>query len=179
MFKCRNVCILIVCLLMHSAWPVKVCASDQDQGKLKAEYILNLARFTRWPESAFRLKPETIDICVYRSHDFAGQLMKLSGRSVKRRKLDVLVVEEVKDLENCHIVYITKYDKSSYTELMGEMEKRGILSVGDVRGFVEEGGLVEFVEVNGKTKFILNVKKAQEIGIGFKTELIEIAEQIR
>lgn len=166
-------------VLMHSAWNVNVCATEKEQDKLKAEYILNLARFTRWPSRAFELKPESIDICVYRSYEFAKQLKQLDGSRVNKRKLDVLVVDKGEDLANCHIVYIAKDDKTNYRKLIDEIEVRGVLSVGDVPGFVEEGGIVEFIEVDGKTKFILNVKKAQNMGIGFKTELIEIANQIR
>lgn len=177
MNKCKAICILVVLVTCFSGGTV--VAETQDENRVKAEYLINLARFTRWPDSAFVLKPESIDLCVYQHRQTVENLKSLSGSSVNRRKLDILLIEKGEEITNCHVVYFSKESGSDHKLFFALMEKGKMLSVSDIPGFVSEGGMVEFVKVETKIRFILNVNKGRQLGISFRPELIEIAEQIR
>ncbi len=156
-----------------------VIADTDEVDQLKAAYLLNFARFTYWPESAFSESRKNLRICVYKSQPLVDALMPVTSRRANKRKIEVKPVNVIEEIASCHMLYIPLKWKIEFEAIRKVANKYSCLTVSEIKGFVDENGMIEFVKIDKKYAFKINMAESKKAGIRFQSRLIEVAEDVR
>lgn len=166
----------IFLLLATSSFASEV---DSRENRLKAAYLLNFARFVYWPEEVFSKSEPSMNICVYRDANFLESIDAISNRKVNNKKIKLLLTEDARVIDSCHIIYFSQKIENEFEKIIPEIGDKLILTVSDANGFVDSGGLIELIEVDNKYKFIINDTKSKRAGIRYRSQLLEVAESVK
>jgi hypothetical protein len=153
-------------------------ADNSREYQLKAAYLLNFARFVYWPEESFETDESSFSICVYGENPFEGALSNLSSKQINNRPIRIrfLLQEEVDP--QCQIAFFPKTSRTIYHAIKNQLPAN-VLTVGEYDGFCDDDGMIEFIQVNNKIRFIINLASSTENGIKYRSQLLEVAEQLR
>lgn len=165
---------LALAMLLISA----VHADTGREYQLKAAYLLNFSKFVYWPAESFQTPESTFNICVYGENYFQENLNYLLDKKVQSRAIKVLNIDDLENVGVCHVLFISDSAIAKFYEFSAKMPDN-ILTVSDVKGFSRKGGMIEFVRVTNKIKFEINVVKSSSSGIKYRSQLLEVAEQLR
>jgi hypothetical protein len=153
-------------------------AEDTRENQLKAAYLLNFARFIYWPSQVFVSDTSPFVICIYGESGFGGSLKKLSSKVVNNRPIKIEYKDDNAIGENCNIVYIARSSEQSYKSYINQLPDY-TLTVSDIEGFAQSSGMIEFIRIKNKLKFEINVVKSTEKKIKYRSQLLEVAENLR
>ncbi|MCW8933741.1 MAG: YfiR family protein [Gammaproteobacteria bacterium] len=171
----RNYFILI---LVSMSWCASVHADFNREYQLKAAYLLNFARFIYWPEQVIKTA-DNFNICVIGENPFNDSLDKLSNKKIKNKKIKITYSKYYVEETQCHIAYISKTKNNEHKDIINKIGNDVVLTVSDIDGFALDGGMIGFVRVKNKIKFEINVDKSVKSNIKYRSQLLEVAEQLR
>jgi len=170
--------VLVLSIALAGLVSTAVYADTSREYRLKAAYLLNFARFVYWPTESFLSETDTFKICVYGESRFGENLNHLLSKKVQGRSIRIIYKDDLRNISECHILFVSESDKASYYKVASEVP-RNVLTVSDVEGFSSEGGMIEFIRVDNKIKFEINVTQSIKSGIKFRSQLLEVAEKLR
>ena len=168
----------LLLMLVSISWCSSAHAELNREYQLKAAYLLNFARFIYWPEKVVATA-ENFNICVIGGNPFGDSLDQLSNKKIKNKNIKVTYPEKYIQEDRCHIVYLSQSKDSAYKETINNIGNDIVLTVSDIDGFTSNGGMIGFVRVKNKIKFEINVDKSIKSNIKYRSQLLEVAEQLR
>ena len=171
--------LMAVLTFMSLTWNAPVFADTNKEYQLKAAYMLNFARFIYWPDDAFSTTLENFNICVFGENPFGNSLDRLSSKKIHNKTIKIIYTKTLQEAESCHIVYFSKTEETTYEQTINQLPQFIKLTVSDIKGFSERGGMIEFIRVKNKIKFEINVDQSAKSGIKYRSQLLEVAEQLR
>ena len=147
---------------------------ELDAPKIKVAYLVNFARYVRWPEHAFRNKQSPLIIGIDASNPYAKELdNRVAGKSKDDRPIIFSVIDSASNIKGVHILY-TPRDK--YWEHQSELMSHSVLTVGDSINFIKNGGIIQFVEESQRIRFFIDRKQAEERGLKIHYKVLEMAK---
>jgi len=149
----RNTKLIItaaITLMLSNPWQI-VKADRSKERQLKAAYLYNLSKFVTWKAK----QPKAFTICVLAS-GIDGHIQALSGRRVKGLKVVVKQSKQLKNLNNCQIIYAVEPSKKTMASVIAQTKNRPILSLDDSLDFVKMGGNMSFIKEDNRLKIIVN-----------------------
>ncbi len=145
-------------LIVLIPWQGRSYAENTQQqakdNKLKAAYLLNLARFTYWPEAALS-KSENLTICVYNSEITILALQSIENRKANKKNISIKLITGIEELSGCQMVYVLDDKVPGSAELKTEAIKHNCVTVSESTGFVERGGMIELVKYGISKRHLL------------------------
>lgn len=170
-------CVLWAALLVTG--PVTGDAqATADEYEVKAAFLFNFVKFTKWPKDTDRSGP--LRLCIAGQDPFGNTLestfnektVRGRGFSIRRRTL-------TDDLTGCQIVFVGEGDSDQRRRLIESLKGRPILTVGDTDRFAQEGGIVGFYEKQRRIRFAVNVDAAERSDIRVSSKLLQLASVVR
>ena len=166
-------CILALGLSSGAALPAPPATPAHD---LKAVFLFNFARFVEWPADAFadRATPFTIGIL---GDDLVGASLEniVDGESVHGRKLIARRYASIDKVEPCHILFVGASQSKHLDRVLGKLEKRSVLTVGDGRDFTARRGVIAFETLDQRLKLRINVAAASDARLTISSKLLRQA----
>ena len=146
---------------------------------VKAAYLYHFAKFVEWPEEALPDSATFLTIGILGTDPFGEAFVSIQGKSVKGRQLAVKRFASLRDLEPCHILFISDSEKKRLPEILEQLDEAGVLIVGDMKGFARAGGTINFVLRKNKVQFEINVDAAERAGLKLSSKLLKLAFIVR
>jgi len=170
--------IISVVMLACLSWCGSVQADIGREYQLKAAYLLNFARFIYWPVETIE-SSEYFNICVIGENPFADSLNKLSDKKIKNKKIKISYADTYNKKTNCRIIYISNSREKDFKRILKLAGSDVILTVSDIEGFAGSGGMIGFIRVKTKIKFEINVTQSNQSKIKYRSQLLEVAENLK
>jgi hypothetical protein len=167
---------VIVALLL--VFPVTALAADEQplEYRVKANYLLTLPLFVELP-----LQPAScpaFTLCMIGDTPLADLLEASKGKRIKGRPLAVARIQEPDRMSCCQVLFIASSEQYRLQKLLTIANRRGILTISDMRCFTRQGGMINLVQVNNKITFDLNQAAARSASISFGTQLLRLANDV-
>lgn len=164
---------LAYCLLF-SASPTY--ADNFNEYQVKAAFLYNLARMVEWPnESA----STPLVMCFMGEDVFGSTTDGIANKTIRNRTLAFRKNIALRDIEICHILYISPSELSNVTTIVKTLANRAILTVGDAEEFTERGGMVNLIRDNERINIEVNLKRAEKSGLKISSRLLTLAKIIQ
>ncbi len=175
----RLVTNLLCCIsLLITAGTVQLASADNsedDERLLKAAYLYNFAKFTEWPKETWINPGDSLNLCIAGKDELVGELVRLGGKTIKQRYLTVLSLSNLVKPESCHLLYIATSEKDRYRDILVSSQHKPVLTISEIAGFTANAGHIELYREKGKTRFIINLGAAREVGLNFSSRLLILA----
>ena len=132
-----------------------------------------MAKFIHWPQTSD--SDSSLHVCVLGEDPFGPALDTLRDKQVGGRPI---TTERLKDLRSaggrCHILFISRSEKSRLTSILGKLQASPILTIADTKGFAQLGGILNLEIANDRVIFEINVRSSQIAGLRIDTRLLEL-----
>ena len=164
-------CLLAAVLLsgaMLSATPARAATEYE----IKAAFILNFVKFTRWPADT---DTGYIDICVLGQNPFQGALRVMMRKTVRDRRIMVREISQ-DAFDGCDVLFVAKSAADKAKPVLEALNGRPILTIGDHDGFISSGGAINLYLVNGKVRFEARPATAKAAGLTISSRLLKLAK---
>ena len=153
--------------------------SNPKEYQVKALFIFNFIQFVEWPAAAFPDAASPIRIGVLGDDPFAGGLeAAVRGETVRQRPLVIARAARVEELQNCHVLFVSRSERPRIPGILSALEGKPILTVGDQPDFARRGGMINFYLEGHKVRFEINRAAAQRGGLKLSSQLLGLARLV-
>lgn len=173
----QSVLTYIVIIILLAIWTpdcnAQIISPPED---LMAVYTYNFAMLTQWPGEE---TSGNFIIKIFGECSFTENLKQIANReTVNGEKIDIEEINQISDIANCKILFISKKEKERLEEILYETEKENVLTIGNSKGFGEKGVGINFIQVGNNIKFEINLKALKKAEITTSSRLLRIATKI-
>jgi hypothetical protein len=146
--------------------------------KVKGAFLLNFAKFTRWPTEEVAATNAPVTIGVVGEDPFGFTLDQLvAGETIGTRPIAVKRLAPSDDLSQCQILFIPK--SADAANVLKQVVSRGVLTVGESADFLDAGGTIRLVVEDKKVRFEVNMDAAQRAHLTISSQLLKLARTIK
>jgi hypothetical protein len=165
--------LLLWCLVCGLPWGADVGAAGVPE--LKAAFILNFAKLTRWPKPT----QQGLEVCFATVAEPVGAALAEHGETgVNEATLQVRRGVGLKELAGCGIVYLGAADEYRSREILAKLHDQPVLTISDMSGFNQAGGMIELFLEQGKLRFAVNLVAVERAGIEINARLLGLARGV-
>lgn len=150
----------------------------QDEQLVKAAFIYNFAKFTRWPESTPNEAGSPLRLCTEGEDALIAELTRLAGKRIHERPVTVQALDESQPLDNCHLLYIAGSEINHYKKLLKSLSEKPVLTISEVANFASAGGIIELYREKNQISFTINLTSARKAGLVLSSRLLNLAKII-
>jgi len=170
---------IIVCIILLI--PILVYAQNRVH-LLKAGFLAKFAQFTTWPAD-YSPQPDKdkFIITIIGKDPFYDVLQTVyQNQKIKGCDIQVRQIQTVEDIDNTHILFISKNMKSELTLILEYVKDKPIMTVSDSDGFGRKGVLINFyITEKGTLHFEFNSTIMKRSSLKINLLLLEIAKVIQ
>ena len=144
---------------------------------LKSAYLVQICKITTW-EKEYTRKNRTFKIYTIGTHDYTAKIKIRKDLTIKNRKIEVINIDSLAQVENLDIIdvlYIYKISKTELKEILDEIANKNILIVSENEGFGELGVIINFFINKGKVNFEINRNAELRSKIKLKSQLYNVS----
>jgi hypothetical protein len=150
-------------------------AQSADIYSLKAALVYNFAKFTKWPNNTIN---ENLSVCYFNDL-YKSSMERLSGKKVSKYFISINKIENIVDVDQCHLIYIDRSMRDVLNRLFLKVKGKSILTVSDISGFYDEGGMIEVTVKENKIRFLINLNPVNESKIVLSSQLLKLAVEVK
>ena len=168
--------LLIAIALM---WLLAPAARAESEYEVKAAYLVNFAKLVDWPASALPGGKGALVIGIVGRGPVGDELTRIiSGASANGHPIEIRRVSagDGGALAACHMLFVPDSERAE--TVLGAVQGRPVLVVGEAADFVRRGGAIGFVKDNGSLKFEANPKAAARNGLTVSAKLLRVAREV-
>ena len=145
--------------------------------KVKGAFLLNFARFTKWPAEVFAAANSPLTVGIVGDAPFGSAIDELvAGESIGERPIVVKRMKPTDDLSQCQVLFIPRSVNAG--ELLKRLGGTGVLTVGESDGFLETGGVIQFVVEQNRVRFEVNNGAAHRARLELSSQLLKLAKMV-
>jgi hypothetical protein len=143
--------------------------STERENKIKIAYLFHFSQFTEWA-----VKPPVFNYCIYEDAPFS-ELLKNAyvGKTLGDSRIDVQNITEKSNIDNCQLIY---FSNKISADLLTQMRKKPILSVGAQKNILEQG-IIYLFEDEQKIRFFINNAAALVSGLKISSQLLSLSKE--
>ncbi len=173
---------VLVALLLCAAGTYSQSVDSDKVVKVKAAYILNFAKFIKWPLEENKEADEPLVIGVL-GHDPFGSVLDrtLADRSVEGRTFSVRrfdVDDEgptVDELKSCDMLFISSSEETRVERWLEILKGSDVVTVSDIPQFASRGGMLGFVLAERRIVFEANLQEIDKAKVEVSSKLLRLA----
>lgn len=145
--------------------------------QIKAAFLFNFAKFVDWPATAFQSPNSSIIVGVFGDDPFGNDLeLTLAEKKINERGFLIKRFSDLKQLEYCHILFISRSEKKRIAPILSTVAKKPTLTVADeIERFCPQGGMINFVMSGKKVRFEISNPSAQQASLKISSKLLRLA----
>jgi hypothetical protein len=175
-------CWAIAGALLAAAWPALAGAETEAErvDRVKAAFILNIARFVTWPKEAAEKQDDPLLLCLYRSNPFGEAIRTIEGKAVNKRPLQISLIQSLAQSDPCRILLIGPDEMRHFREESRHAPNRPLLTIADLTDAdpppPPQPPLVALVRNGARIGFEINLAKARKAGLQMSSKLLKLAK---
>lgn len=146
-----------------------------EEALIKAAFVYNFAKFTRWPDGAVEAAGAPLTLCLAGEDELVDALDRLAGKTVKGRPLAVQAIKGGQVPRQCQMLYVAASEQRRQGDLVRPLQRQPILTISQLAGFARAGGVVELYREDGRIRFIINLAAARGAGLEISPNLLNLA----
>lgn len=169
---------LLLCPPASGAALSKVDSGPADASLLKAAFVYNFAKFTRWPDSSWPKDSTRFRLCTIGDDPVVRGLTHLVGEQLGGRPV---VLEAITDWDRqppCHLLYIARSARTDLPALIEDTRDHAVLTVSEIPRFARQGGVIELFTEQDRVRFRINLGVARGKGLQLSARLLDLAQLI-
>ncbi|GAB3097258.1 hypothetical protein GCM10027217_13000 [Pseudomaricurvus hydrocarbonicus] len=155
--------------------------ADQVQlNQLKSAFVLNIAKFVRWPDAQLQQRGDQLNLCYYQEDVLGAADDMIRGREVGGRRLQLERIGTPEGLSACDILLLSEAGAERMIKAPLVSRTTPVLVIADMTdhkstGKVYPGVHVALVRRGNRIGFEINLTAANQAGLKFSSRLLQLA----
>lgn len=171
---------LIIVAPISTAWAQ---GSESELNQIKAAFVVNIARFVKWPEDASNVQPDQITLCIYRDENLLRSARSFAGQIVDGRQLQVQKVSTLASASQCGVLLVPNNHVDGYQadlESAGGVSALTVIDQTDADGPPKKaiGTMVTLVRNKAKIGFDVDLAAVDDSGLKISSQLLRLARSV-
>jgi hypothetical protein len=104
---------------------------------------------------------------------------RLSGKKISQSLVSIKQIENIDDVDQCHLIYIDKSKREILNRLFIKVKDKPILTVSDISGFYDEGGMIEIKVKDNRLRFLINLVPVNKSKIVLSSQMLKLAIEVK
>jgi hypothetical protein len=172
----KNIHSILLALLL-TLWTSQLFAVTEHQ--LRVAYLYNITKFIQWPQKSFKSEESPINICIIGKNFSKEDIETLRDKIVSGRKLNIYYYKNSKDIDMCHIAYISSSKKDTFKKSLKDIEGKNIITISDINMFANKGGMIELRRENDKIKLYVNLQALSNENLFLSSKILELSNIVK
>lgn len=151
-----------------------------DEYRIKAAFLFNFIRFTKWPDGALGKQDDPIRILIVGQDRFGDHLTNtFKGKQLHDRSV---VIQHVKDVPKevvAHLVFASALTSKEEKTLIERCSAKPILLIGDRAGFAVQGACANFYLDEKHVRFQVNTDELKRSNLTMSAQILKLAEIVK
>jgi len=173
-FKCIILLTVLAVQLFRVSVPAWADNPELGEGRVKAAFVVNVARYVTWPAPG----SDKLVIGVLGRGPLEDAWQGIKGKSVQGRILEVRKSDDLDDLLNCQVIYITSAKRKNISRILHQLQDYPVLTISDMDGFTPAGGMVHLIREDERIRFRINLAAALRSGLKISSQLLKLAKGV-
>lgn len=165
--------IIIIALFLMNGLTYAIMEGEEYQ--VKAAFIYNFLKFVEWPSEAPISSSPAITLCIIGNDPFGKNINAFSEKIVGSKRIAVRHTNSIKEIKDCHALFITESEKSNLSEIIEFIAGSYILTIGDTDGFAQKDVIINMYIEDKKVRFEVNLDAAKRTGLRIDSRLLKLA----
>lgn len=148
--------------------------------RVKAAFVLNIARFVTWPKEALEHQDDQLLLCLYRRNPWDEAIESIKEKMVNGRSLRINLINSLAQNHACNILLIGADEIRHFNEEARQAANRPLLTIADVTDTdhppPHQQVLVALVRNGARIGFEINLAKARQAGLQMSSNLLKLAK---
>ncbi len=173
--------LLCLCLIPGSV----ASASDHDafderEYKIKAAFIYNFIRFTKWPAAG----EQPMVISILGENPFGKSSFETVENKVMPTTKRKLIVKELgeftdgMDLKKSNVLFVSSSEKDNFKVIIKSIGNARVLTVADSDSFITDGGMINLVLKGRNVRWELNAGAVKKSSLKLNSQLYRSAVKV-
>lgn len=168
-------CLCLVLLGSSTAAPEDRLADDT---LVKAAFIYNFAKFTRWPPRSWNGPKTPLNICTTGKDALVSNLSRLNRETIGGRPVTISAFTPGNETSACHILYIAVSEHRHFARFIQQTRDAPVLTISEIRSFADAGGIIQLYHDQQHIRFKINLGVARDRGLNLSARLLDLAELV-
>lgn len=148
--------------------------------RVKAAFVLNIARFVSWPPEVFETQDSQLLLCFYKSNPINQAVEMIQGEIVAGRQVSLTRIENLAKSASCHILLIAHDKLREYIMEASSGSIRPMLTIADLTEIDTskiQGRdiIISLVRNDTRIGFEINLNKSRQAGLKMSSQLLKLA----
>jgi hypothetical protein len=170
----------LLVLRVASALSLPMSAQTVEDSRVKAAYLYNFAKFVEWPSGAFRNQDDPAVICVV-GDDRTSDVLEssLNGRKAGGRSVEARRPRSSEELKSCHVLFIGFSDKQRIVQLLTQLQRESVLTVGQSDHFISLGGMINLALRDTRIELEIDPDASSAVGLKISSRLLVVSRLVK
>lgn len=151
----------------------------QSPEQIKADTLLNMARYIEWPPGVFVGSNSPVMLGIYGKTPLVEEVKK----QVKERRVNgrPILVRQFSwpAPPNCNVLYIAETEKLHVSGILRKLQYTSVLTISELEDFISQGGMVHFALEDRKVHFNINMGAATNAELRVSSRLLNVADSVK
>ena len=144
---------------------------------VKAAFLYNFARFTKWPSGTYADASAPLTVCVLGKNAFGKALDSIAGKRVNGRRVALSRLARVEETVHCQVVFISESEEERVSGIVGYLAGRPVLTVCNAPSCTRFRGIIHLRVVSERIRFAIDIDSAKSAGLKLSSTLLALAEK--
>ena len=184
----------ILSLLLCSMLPVSADGRTDRASRVKAAFILNIARYVEWPNTTLQSNEKNFRLCFLEKNPLGSAINSIRNKRIGQRRLEIHNIASLEQNKGCHILFLTqtqiikiadnmqqqtrKERKRNYSLLFDE----NILTMGDLSETANnsnkfEGVIINLIRQTTRIGIQINMPSLNNSKLKLSSELLKLSKR--
>ncbi|MES2372854.1 MAG: YfiR family protein [Bacteroidota bacterium] len=166
--------VVLVCLFGMQSLHAQTNVSKEY--RIKAVFLFNFTQFVEWPSAAFSGPTSPFVIGILGDDPFGNSIDEtIQNEKVGSHPLVVQRYKDLRDLKNCHILFLNGSDPEKVRENLLVINHY-TLTVSDADNFMKSGGIIRLITENNRIRIQVNPEAARTAELFISSKLLRVSE---
>ncbi len=145
----------------------------------KVALLYNFAKFVTWPKNTFKSDDSPFIIGLLGENEFGEALKSIANKTIHGRPIKIRQFRNISDFEPSQVLFTNSILLDGFLEANpGLLEKNGVLTVGQDKGFLKTKGILLLTVENDHLVFKINLESARRANIEIRANLLNLAAEV-
>ena len=144
---------------------------------VKAAFLYNFAKFTKWPSGTYADASAPLVFCVLGKDAFGRALDSIAGKRVNGRRVALSRLARVEETVQCQVVFISESEEERVPGIVGYLAGRPVLTVCNAPSCTRFRGIIHLRVVSERIRFAIDIDSAKSAGLKLSSKLLALAEK--
>lgn len=148
--------------------------NTSNEYRIKAALIYKIMKMVSWPNEKNNPNGAWY-LCFLGEDTFGNMLDSIEHRIVRKQKLILRRNVTLNEVEDCHLLFISRSEQNYLTQILSKIEQLPILTIGDVDKFAQQGGMINLLKKRGRIQIEINNRAAREANLRINPRFLTLA----